>query len=245
MEALARRPDIFRLTVFKDAWLDRPYSRQGHRRIDPHAYITYYDARLLAWMCPWLREDQLLRTYHSLDPADVPPFRADRPGWAIITGATSPAVYPLRQRIVKAIRTARNKTRLAILTHPGYGAFGVQTATYMAMLSRYRVAVCTSSVFGLPLRKIIEATACGCAVVTDLPRAEKMPGIDQNMTRVRFDATVKEVLAAVDQAATAWDADRQASRARAAVLHYNWRGLYARLATAIEAKRRSHASPTK
>jgi len=232
--ALADRPDIFRLTVFKDAHQNPAYHRRAHEEIGCHAWITYYHPELVTAMAPWVRPEHLVRTYHSIDPAEIPEYLCSAPRRAaVVSGICHPTYYPLRTRIAAAAESGR-WPGLEVIRHPSYGADGCHTPEYLGRLSQYRVSICTTSCFGYALRKIIESTAVGCTVVTDLPLGETLPAIEPNLIRVSHDATVDEVRAVVEAAAEAWEPERQRRLAQAARECYDYRNLYVNVARRID-----------
>ena len=111
--------------------------------------------------------------------------------------------YPLRQRAVRD----RVVLGLDVLRHPGYGNRGAVTPAYCRELARYRVSVATASMYGFALRKIIEAVAVGCTVITDLPAYDVLPEIDAALIRVPstinppdFAAVIRDAVAAGTEA---------------------------------------------
>lgn len=238
--ALAGLPDLFRVTVLKDLLFHRAYTRRGHEELRPHAVVHYYHRDLVRWLAPWLANTPLIRTWHSIDPGALPHwFPGQGRSMAVVSGALNREVYPFRWRIADAARAGR-LSGVAVIPHPGYGASGTCTPRYMTMLSGYKVAICTSSIMGFALRKLIEATACGCIVVTDLPAGEVLPGVDGNLVRVPPDMPMPRLAELVDALAQSWNEARQREWAQAAVATYDYRRVYARLAADIEACRKGY-----
>jgi hypothetical protein len=62
VEALAGRPDVFRLTVLKDAHQRPDYHRAAAAEIGAHAHVCYYHPRVVAWLAPYVRLPHLVRT---------------------------------------------------------------------------------------------------------------------------------------------------------------------------------------
>jgi hypothetical protein len=236
--AVRERDDIFRATVWKDAWFSRSYHRGGHYDLNPHVYITYYHDDLISYFSPWIHPQQLIRTYHSVDPAQVPAYSAkDRHG-ALVSGALNPAVYPLRYSMAVAAK-AGGLTDTAVLRHPGYHAKRTSTAAFLQRMSHYRVAICTSSIFGCALRKIIEAAACGCVPITDLPAADALPVIDGALVRVSSDASTSDLNECIREQGAHYDANLREAWATKARQHYDYRSIYASLASRIAERQRS------
>lgn len=233
-EALRHRPDVFTVTVLKDAQNNPPYHEASAAGMGAHAWIVYYHPAVVAHVAPYLRPPHLVRTYHTVDRALVPPYR-DRGRGCLLSGAVSNA-YPLRQRIFKQVERLPEST---LLLHPGYHQRGCATPRFLQTLSQYRVALCTSSVYGYALRKIIEATACGCRVITDLPTDEVLPEIDGNLIRVSPDVSVEELGTVITQALALYNPTLQAEWAARTCAWYDYRYQGARLVEAIE-RLRSH-----
>lgn len=232
---LCPTPGVFTLTVLKDAQHDPQYHANSAASMGAHAWVVYYDPRIVTRLAPYTRAEHLVRTYHTLDADRVPAFSAERHG-VLLSGALGRA-YPLRTALSRC-----SHPLLTVLKHPGYHRRGTHTPDYLRTLSRFRVAVCTSSVFGYALRKLVEATACGCVVVTDLPVDEVMPGIDANLYRVSSNEGVASVMKLCQQLHDAYDHDLQRGFAQLAAAYYDYRVEGARLTANIEALRRSYAA---
>lgn len=240
VDKLRGRIDVFKLTILKDAQHRPTYHRDAADEMGAHAWIVYYHPRIVKHLAPYVRRRHLIRTYHTLDRSIVPPYYRkgiNRRG-CLLSGAVSNA-YPLRQRLVAGL--SRMTMQVTHLKHPGYHRNGCVTPLYLKMLSEYRVAICTSSIYGYALRKIIEATACGCRVITDLPSDEFLPVIDSNLMRVRTDASVEEVRAYVESAIVNYDADCQHDLAEKAKDWYDYRAMGIRLADDIDLLRSRYA----
>jgi hypothetical protein len=104
-------------------------------------------------------------------------------------------------------------------------------------LTKYQVAVCTASMYGYALRKMVEATACGCVVVTDLPVDEVLPGIDGNLVRIEPDYSAKQVGSLLRRLYGAYDPEKQAFFAAVARDMYDYRVMGKKLAADIETMR--------
>jgi len=219
------------VTILKDAHQNPLYHRQAAIDMACHAWIVYYHPRIVKCLAPYVREQDLIRTYHSLNPDDIPLWNNQREGVGM-SGAMS-SVYPLRQRI----RQFQAKLNMTWLTHPGYHRKGCCTPEYLQFLSRFKVAVCTSSRYGYALRKIIEATAVGCRVITDLPVDDVLPEIDSNLIRVHPDINIKSLQCVLEEATANYDYERQYDFACKATVRYNYNTVTSYLADALEAKR--------
>jgi hypothetical protein len=232
--AFVARPEIMRLTVFKDvaSILDSQYDH--HRILMPHLYITYYHPVIVAKSAPWVRAAQCIRTYHSIDAHTCPMVQATghTPG-TLLSGAMDPKYYPLRVAAM-AWSQAGQIPELTVHPHPGYHAHGNATPDYLKLLTGYKVHLATASRFGFALRKIIESVACGCTPVTTLPVDEVLPEIDEALVRVPHNITPQDLRAVLVEAERAWDYDRANELAARAKRYYGHWALYADLAKRIK-----------
>lgn len=235
---LRERPDIFKGTILKDAQHNPNYHHQSAEEIGCHFWLCYYHPDIVCRLAPYVRRQHIVRTYHTLDRELVPPYTPEGRQGSLLSGAVS-SVYPLRQRLVRE--------RLAIpgmdwLKHPGYHRKGCATPEYLRTLSRYKVAICTSSIYGYALRKLIEASACGCVVVTDLPVDEVLPEIDGNLVRVDPGMDVRHMAALLRRLEKAYDPEKQQHYAQLAQDWYDYRIRGVRLAEDIETMRKNYAA---
>ncbi len=175
--ALADYPNVFKITVVKDTHRQSESAKRNSLSIGCNAWIIYYNTDIVLRTLSWLRPQHVIRTWHTINASIVPEFSAKNRSPCILSGAVGGA-YPLRTRIANS-----NLRNVDYVQHPGYHNTGSNTPGYLRQLSGYKVAICTASKFGYALRKIAEATACGCRVITDLPSDEVMPEIDGNLTR--------------------------------------------------------------
>lgn len=230
-EYLLKRPDILRVTVFHDAGSAREQQRRWHRDFQPHVYLTWYHDQSVLPFAPWV-DGKTVRTYHVVDADHCEPV-VDRGGYCAVSGAYVPDVYPLRMRVAQAaMRQALGDTEY--LPHPGYAQAGTHSDSYVRRLSCYRVAICTCSAYKFALRKIFEATAAGCRVITNLPEYDRLPEIDGNLIRVADDVSLAELRAIIDAAYDHWDLDTQRYFADRCVRRYDWRVETARIAGLLE-----------
>lgn len=232
VESLKSKPNVFKLTILKDAQGRLDYHRHSADEIDAHAWVVYYHPKVVKHLSPFVREEHLVRTYHTIDAASVPDFKTSGRDNCLLSGAVSNA-YPLRRRLWRDAR----QFGWHVLNHPGYHRNGSLTPIYLAGLNKYKVAVCTSSVFGYALRKIIEATACGCKVITDLPVDEVLPEIDGNLIRVDMGNSNREIASLVKDACAKWDVGEQVQWASTAKLRYSHTFETRRLSAEIESLR--------
>jgi hypothetical protein len=234
--ALSSRPDIFKLTILKDAHQRPLYHEQSAKEIGCHAWIVYYHPTIVSHVAPYVRIRHLVRTYHSLDALCVPQYNAYRPNGCLLSGAVSNA-YPLRQRLARRGQRLRH---IDYLPHPGYHRKGSATPAFLQTLSRYKVAICTSSMYGYALRKLIEATACGCKVITDLPTDEVLPLIDGNLYRIPSNSEPGFVDRLAKKLCDDYNPKEQEHYSKLAIDYYDYRSLGIKLTNDIEALRCSY-----
>jgi hypothetical protein len=245
---LAERTDIFKLTIVKDAQHNPRFHAESAAEIGCHAWIVYYHPRIVAHLAPYIRPEHMVRTWHTLNPEHVKPFSmAGRQNKALLSGAVSNA-YPLRSAIVRWMDATPKLSRpdsgcIDYLPHPGYHRQGCATPAFFQTLSQYKVAICTASMYGYALRKIIEATAAGCVVITDLPSDEVMPEIDESFVRVRPDISMKDLIELVQHCIDTYSSGIQEIYADKARIAYDYRTVCCRLAHGIELLRETYTPP--
>jgi hypothetical protein len=237
--ALLDRPDILRVCVLHDAGSARARQRAWHQAISPHVYLTWYHPQAVTALCPHVAETACLRTYHVVDRDALPKTAVlgDRPGRIVLSGAHVRDIYPLRTRAVEAARRGELGVGVKVLRHPGYHQNGTTSTDFLLELTGHRVALCTASAYRFALRKIFEATAAGCRVVTDLPAWDHLPAIDDNLIRVRPDITTAELRDVLQHAADTYDLGRQACFSAFALSRYDWRRETARVADALDQRK--------
>lgn len=233
VQELAKQPDVFRVGVLKDAQQEHQQNLSCAIEAGLHAWIVYYHPEIICRLSPFVRREHLVRTWHSVDAAAVPAFSVEGRSGCLLSGAVS-MCYPLRLRLARGVSELPDTH---LLRHPGYHHGGWATPGFLCTLSKYKVAICTASRYGYALRKIVEATACGCVVITDLPSDEVMPEIDGNLVRVSSDSSVAEVGEVVRELTARYDAERQREYGERAKAWYNWRVMGERLAASIERMR--------
>lgn len=217
VETLPQYEHTFRLTILKDAQQRPAWHATAAVEMGCHAWVIYYHPRIVSRLAPYTRRQHLIRTYHTLDPAVVPAYSPANRAGCLFSGAVSSA-YPFRLRI----RDAKHLP-ITTLQHPGYHRRGCETPEFMRILSRFKVAICTSSMYGYALRKIIEATACGCRVITDLPVDETLPHIDGNLIRIHPSIDMNALSHIILGAEASYNADAQKRYADNAVRFYDYR----------------------
>lgn len=231
-------PEIFKLTILKDAHHNLDYHSRSAAEIGCHGWIIYYHPSIVKTLAPYIRVEDCIRTYHSIDSTLVPSFSGNRSKGCLLSGAVSQA-YPLRMRLVEELSLLKNTD---YLKHPGYHVQGTVTPDYLKLLSKYKVSICTSSMYGFTLRKLIESTACGCVVVTDLPVDDPLPEIDDNLHRISPSASTQEINELVQTLIRTYDPELQQQFAEKAKLYYDYRASGLRLVNDIERMRNRHAT---
>jgi hypothetical protein len=216
LEALKGIPTV---GIIKDAqWWD------NKRDINWDRFICYYEPHIVASLS-YRPVNRLIRTYHSIDAAAVPETEGNR-ARCVLSGALLETYYPLRHRLSEG-----RKVPWDLIPHPGYHENGCHSVAYLDTLSRYQVSICTASKYNYLLRKIIESTACGCVVISNI--RESVPYIDGNIVRIRDDASVKDVKEVVES--IQWNKDAQTHWARICKEKYDYRYLTGVLDKEIEA----------
>lgn len=232
---LKSRPDIFKVTIVKDAhWMPMTYA-QASEAMGVHAWITYYHPSTVCSLAPYIRPRHLIRTHHTIDPLLIPPSDPNRDG-CLLSGYVHSA-YPLRTRLAYNLSHLPKTTQLK---HPGYNRDGCLTPQFLKTLNQYKVSICTSSMYGYSVRKIIESVACGCRVITDLPTHDMLPEIDANLVRVSPSISIKDMAEILEFYCETYDFDEQQVYADKAKAYYNYIDTGKRLVNDINAMRRSY-----
>lgn len=218
--------------VVKDGGPDgSDYHEAFCRETKPSAVVLYYHPLSVLKYCPWLSQYKLVRTYHSVSHADVPPFaRAEDRRPICGSGAMLSDVYPLRNRVAPRA----SEFGMVWLPHPGYSNnAGPDTPNYLSFLNSFKVHFATSSSYGFALRKIIESVACGCTVVTDLPTYDVLPEIDRAIIRVKPSITDIDLKAVLNEAVASWDESGRWKWAQKALRYYDYREVGFRLSRSL------------
>lgn len=236
-EGLQEKRTIFKVTILKDAHHDIQTNRHWCWQVGIHAWIVYYNPKIVNRLAPYTRQQHLIRTYHTVRKEHLPAFKPARlRRTAMLSGAVSNA-YPWRQYLTDCKSLEATKFK-----HPGYHLNGKCCATpeYLQTLNNFKVSICTASMYGYALRKIIESVACGCLVITDLPYDEQLPLIEPSIVRVRPGTPVEVVNDLIHKLSVGYSEDRQRVQAREAAAFYDHVGMTARLAQDIETLRRNY-----
>lgn len=242
VEYLNKCDDVFRVTILKDAHQRPLYHSDSASEIGCHAWIIYYHPDLVKHVASYVRPQHLIRTYHSIDSDLVPIYSPEGRDGCLLSGVLNHSAYPLRTRIHEQRSLIPN---IVWQKHPGYHRNGSNTPAYLKTLSRFKVAICTSSIYGYSVRKIVEATACGCRVITDLPVEDVLPEIDGNLTRVRSDISIDELRCLINHLISTYDETTQYGYVFCAKRFYDYRILGKKLVSDIERMRVSYGGPTK
>lgn len=241
LDELGNSNTTFKLTILKDAHQRPHYHRQCADVMGCHAWITYYHPTVVSYLASYVRPQHLIRTYHTIDSRRIAPYTTNGRSGCVISGAVT-GHYPLRTRITANAYALPYTTKLP---HPGYGNKGCQTYNYIKQLSRFKVSICTSSVYGYALRKIIESTAAGCVVVTDLSPEDKLPYIDDNLVRIHPEIPIQQLNKLLQDLLASYDGERQEQLSNLCRTHYNYPVVCNKLTKDIETLRSNyHAVPT-
>lgn len=202
------------------------YHREFCEEVKAAAVVLYYHPLSCLKYCPWLTNYKRIRTYHSINLDDIPEFvPAEHRRDVIGTGMVMEEVYPIRYRVSHHPQDFG----LIWLRHPGYGAGGCDTPSYLSVISNFKVHLATSSAYGFSLRKIIESVACGCTPVTDLPKYDVLPEIDRALVRVKPTISDADLKTVMKEAVLNWDEGGRRLWAQKAKDYYNYQAVGQRL----------------
>lgn len=231
---------IFRMTVLKDSHQDPAWTHGSHEFLQPHAWFIYYHPSIICHLASWLRPEHCIRVFHTVDQYAVPDYSNDRAG-ILLSGAITPQVYPLRWALRSHWRkNGRELSGVTVMSHPGYNAKGHKTPSFLRELSRFKVSICTTSIYGYALRKIIEAVACGCVPITDLPVDDVLPEIDAALVRIPVGTKPAGVFDLCRQVELEYDADKAEHFSKKALEFYDWRASGLRQIEAVEQLQRNY-----
>lgn len=233
ISVLGECKDIFKVGLVRDAHNSVEECNSSFQEMGVHCWVHTYHPKIVKHLNNGVRSQHLIRSWHSVEPNDVPPFDKHKRDGCLLSGNLGPC-YPLRTRLFDHLSKLQ-KTRM--LGHPGLHGVGCQAPKYLDELSKHKVAICTSSIFGYSVRKLIEATAAGCIVVTDLPTDEVVPFIDNNLVRISPEATWQEVNQVLDGCHARWNPNVQRGSAEECKRWHDWREVGLRLSKDIEAMR--------
>lgn len=173
----------FKIGVVKDAGSLQDYQQLKAEEMGYNAIVHYYNYLSVSKYSQWVKAYKCIRHYHTVDRdlisrlAEKPPERKNK---AVISGAIYEPVYPVRARIVEAIKN--NEYDIAdyvdFIKHPGYNANGSVQEEYYKTLAEYKISIATASKYDFELRKIVEGVCMGCNVMTN---CITYAGIDNNI----------------------------------------------------------------
>jgi hypothetical protein len=230
LSALLERANIFKVGMIRDAHNSVEQCNESFKQAGVHAWVHQYHPRIVKHLNNAVRPQHLIRSWHSVEPADVPPFDKHNREGCLLSGNLS-GYYPLRQRLYDNLHLL---PRTTMLGHPGYQRQKCHTPEMLDQFSRHKVAIVTSSIFGYAIRKFVEATAAGCAIITDLPTDEVIPFIDVNFTRVSTDVSISEVRNLLLEMYRLYNPERQRQLSDVCKCYYDWRNVGCRLDDSIE-----------
>jgi len=241
-EWLGRHPDIYRVTQYAD-----PRSHQDKHRLwqteqfRPHAILVRYDPSDIIKHNPWIERSRLVRIHHSVTREYVGVIRV-RSGCAILCGCLHSGIYPMRARLHREITSSGDTDRFTLRPHHRWAHEGGSAVPdFMKALAHHRVCIVCTSAYRWPLKKHYEATAAGCAVITNLPASEQVPVIEENLTRVPSDISLRDLTTLVCKLSREWDLERQRDLSRRTVERYDYRAEAARMAAVLEDRRSAMA----
>ena len=224
-EVLADHPEIYKIAVFKDAGSSLPYQYDHFKEIKADTLLTYYHEKAIRKLNPELNYP-LIRTYHSIDKDIInsltPTPRKDK---TLISGAIGKQVYPQRTDLMLTALNHMTNGALEAYVHPGYGATRPMSPEYLQTLKSYKVSICTCSKYQFALRKIIEATACGCIPLTNLPTWDPLPVIDKYLVRVSMGDNSKDIIKLAELTVDLWTPELEAEMVKDTLAYYDYRNI--------------------
>lgn len=231
LSCLARNNDIKKFVVVKDAGTFHAFHEQFVNEVNPTGVIVYYHKLSVLGGSPFLSDRRLVRTRHSVNKEDCDsvPFSGQRAD-VLVSGARGGHTYPIRSELA----ARAGELRIDLMNHPGYANKGSATPRYLESISRYKAHICSSSVFGFSLRKIIESIAMGCVPITDLPKYDNYPYVNDAIERVPRGAPADLWAERAHRAAREWDFDKRKKFAELAREHYDYRAIGWNLSKALE-----------
>ena len=159
-----------KVVCFNECW-DRKYLDEA---AGANVIIFHHSSDMRLWRDESLPSKPAI--HHLLHGADSEYFHPRQKTIdCLASGVSSPAIYPLRERLHRFVREGR----LPGITrpHPGYRLRSAaecrgQYRDYADDLGAAKIALCCSSKHRYPLAKYAEAMLAGCAVAGDMPDDE-------------------------------------------------------------------------
>lgn len=219
----------FKATILKDAQQNPAATSGWAKEMGIDAHIIYYDEAIVRKMNPWL--GPVIRTWHTIDKDTVPAYQ--EPALDTIVSGFVSSVYPLRKRIVED----QHNLGISVLIHPGYHRNGCCTPSYLRILAKYKVSICTCSIYQYALRKIIESTAVGCTVITNLPTQYYPPGIEENLIHIDEDISFDKLYELIRYCEEEYEPEEQRQIALKCQQLYDYRVVCKKLADDLEVAR--------
>jgi hypothetical protein len=228
---LARRKNILKLAVVKDAATFQAYHQSFLREVAADIAIVYYNEDQIHACAPWMSAYPKIRTWHTVDADLVRAIPAtDHRKSVVVSGAIGEEIYPARTAIVKAA----SRLGIDVLRHPGYGNRGCRTEDYLRALAEYRAHIATASKYGFALRKIVESVAVGCIPVTNLPEADVLPAIDGALRRFDQNWRAEDIVREAKKIADGWHEEDVMAYSRSCLEVYDYRAMGHRLNCEVE-----------
>lgn len=142
-----------------------------------HVMLTYHPTEVTALFFGRARRSQFIfAPYVYQKDKELPINHWERSRVLIVSGATHPSIYPVRQRINRGVRLWPPLRRITeILDHPGYPDTGqrlrhkVVGDAYVKKLSEFKFAAFCSSRCRLEFLKYRECAYAGAVPVGDMP----------------------------------------------------------------------------
>lgn len=234
IHVLRHQPDITKICVFKDAGSCLPYQYEHFKNVQADALLTYYHCKAIDKLNPGLPYEYI-RTYHSVDKDVINKLQSvPRKDKAVISGALGKYVYPQRTDLMLTATNHMTNGCLDAYTHPGYSPDRPMTNEYLQMLLGYKVSIATCSQYQFALRKIIEALACGCIPLTNLPIWDELPVVDKYLKRFSKSDRTEQIVRQAEVLIDEYDPEVIKQQINDTLEYYDYRNLTGILNTTIE-----------
>jgi hypothetical protein len=232
IDNLATTSGVRSYTVLKDAWGWEPLQHGLAKKIKPRAIFCYYRLDMVREVAPWTHGYNLRRMYHSVDADFIRGLELWGDRRRALVSGNNAGCYPIRALAFKNAKQLGIET----LKHPGYGNKGADTPNYLRTVAGYKVHIATASKWGAAFRKIIESVALGCTPITDLPRTDKLPEIDDALFRIPAGLDLASLRNRITEAERQWDRNETQRRvwSAKALQFYDFKAAGKRLAAEME-----------
>lgn len=231
-EWVGQQEGILRCTKHADPWHHFEEQKHFQRVFNPHAVLVRYEPDLVSRCAPYMKRELMVRLYHTVTREFCRPVREKgRDRICLLSGACHGVVYPLRTRIWREVRQLPDweKTFTHRVHHRWLHSGGSAVPGYMEQLARYKVAFVGCSKFLAAFKKLYEATAAGCIVVTNFPETDRVPVVDENLFRVPSDISAEALQEICRELAFIWDEEKQKDLAQRTIARYDYRVEAARI----------------